>query len=139
MIIVDTNVISELMRPSPAQMVLDWLGRRANSDLCTTAITAAEVRYGIARLSAGRRKEELLRAADEVFAAFPDQVLPFDVAAAHEYADIVADRERAGSPIDGFDGQIAAICRANGAELATRNTRDFESVGILLTDPWRDE
>lgn len=139
MIIVDTNVISELMRPSPEPAVLGWLRRRADDDLCTTAITAAEVRYGIARLPAGRRKDELLRTADEVFGAFPDQVLPFDIAAAHEYADIVADRERAGTPIDGFDGQIAAICRVNGAQLATRNTRDFDSVGIPVTDPWREE
>jgi toxin FitB len=138
-IIVDTNVISELMRPAPEPAVLDWLHRRTSGDLYTTAITAAEVRYGIARLPAGRRKDELLRTADEVFGAFPDQVLPFDLAAAHEYADIVADRERAGTPIDGFDGQIAAICRVNGAQLATRNTRDFDSVGILLTDPWREE
>jgi predicted nucleic acid-binding protein len=136
MIIIDTNVISELMRPTPAPAVLAWLGRQADSDLYTTAITLAEIRYGIGRLPAGRRQEELLRAADEAFGAFPEQVLPFDAVAAHEYADLVAARERAGNPIDGFDGQIAAICRAHDALLATRNTRDFEQVGVALTDPW---
>jgi toxin FitB len=138
MIILDTNVVLELMRPSPASVVLAWLRQQTGSELYTTAITAAEVRYGIARLPDGHRKEGLARAANEVFAAFPDQVLPFDDAAASAYADLVAQRERTGNPIDGFDGQIAAICHSHDASLATRNVKDFHHTGITATDPWQD-
>jgi hypothetical protein len=138
MIVLDTNVVSELMRPSPAPAVLGWLRRQTGSDLYTTAITAAEIRYGIARLPDSRRRGDLARAADEVFAAFPDQVLPFDDAAASAYADLVARRERLGAPIDGFDGQIAAICHRHRASLATRNTKDFHDTGLAVTDPWRE-
>jgi predicted nucleic acid-binding protein len=137
MIVLDTNVVSELMRPSPAAAVLGWLRRQAGGDLYTTAITAAEIRYGIARLPDSRRRDDLARAADEVFAAFPDQVLPFDDAAAAAYADLVARRERLGAPIDGFGGQIAAICHRHRASLATRNTKDFRDTGLAVTDPWR--
>jgi toxin FitB len=138
MIVLDTNVVSELMRPTPAPPVLAWLRRQAGGDLYTTAITAAEIRYGIARLADGKRRDDLAQAADDVFAAFPDQVLPFDGAAASAYADLVARRERLGSPIDGFDGQIAAICHRHRASLATRNSKDFHSTGITVTDPWHD-
>jgi toxin FitB len=138
MIILDTNVVSELMRPAPAPAVLAWLRRQAGSDLYTTAVTAAEVRSGIARLPDGKRKHDLARVANEVFAAFPDQVLPFDDAAASAYADLVARRENAGHPIDGFDGQIAAICGSHGAALATRNGKDFHDTGVTLTNPWQD-
>jgi toxin FitB len=138
MIVLDTNVVSELMRPSPVLAVLGWLRRQPGSDLYTTAVTAAEVRYGIARLPDGKRRDLLARAADEVFAAFPDQVLPFDAAAASSYADLVARRERLGIPIDGFDGQIAAICHSHRASLATRNSKDFHNTGITITDPWHD-
>jgi predicted nucleic acid-binding protein len=138
MMILDTNVVSELMRPTPAPVVLAWLSRQPGSDLYTTAITAAEVRYGIARLPDGTRKRDLSRAAGEVFAAFPDQVLPFDDAAAVAYADLVARRERMGTPIDGFDGQIAAICCSHGASLATRNVSDFDATGVTIADPWQE-
>jgi toxin FitB len=137
-IILDTNVVSELMRPSPASVVLTWLRQQAATELFTTAITAAEIRYGIARLPDGRRKDDLVRAANDVFAAFPDQVLPFDAAAAAAYADLVTHRERTGNPIDGFDGQIAAICHTHAAPLATRNIKDFHHTGIATTDPWQD-
>ncbi|BCJ59540.1 type II toxin-antitoxin system VapC family toxin [Micromonospora endophytica] len=136
MIVLDTNVVSELMRAEPAHAVLKWL--RANSDngLYTTTITVAEIRYGIARLPEGRRQQSLHQAANEIFAAFPRQVLPFDIAAASAYADIVASRENAGHPIDGFDAQIAAICRSQVATLATRNLKDFADTGIPVVDPW---
>jgi toxin FitB len=137
MIILDTNIVSELMRPTPAPTVLAWLRRQTGSDLYTTAITAAEIRYGIARLPDGSRKRDLARAAGEVFAAFPDQILPFDDPAAAAYADLVAQRERLGTPINGFDGQIAAICRRHAASLATRNGRDFQDTGLAITDPWQ--
>lgn len=136
MIIVDTNVASELMKPAPAPAVQDWVRARGGRELYTTSITLAEIRYGIERLPDGRRKELLRSTADDVFIAFEDQILPFDAAAATEYASIVTHRDRAGLPIDGFDAQIASICRFRGAALATRNVRDFQGTGIDLIDPW---
>jgi toxin FitB len=138
MIILDTNVVSELMRPAPLPAVLGWLQEHPSHDVYTTAVTVAEIRYGIARLPEGRRRAELYQAASEIFAAFPDQVLSFDLAAAGAYADIVAYRDSLGSPIDGFDAQIAAICRTNAATLATRNTKDFIDTGIAMVDPWQE-
>lgn len=137
MIIVDTNVASELMRPAPAQAVRDWVSSQAAGDLCTTAITVAEIRYGLARLTGGRRKDRLQAAADEVFTAFSEYILPFDASAAVHYALIVSHRDDIGMPIQGFDAQIAAICRARKATLATRNVKDFRETGVDLTDPWR--
>lgn len=137
MIVLDTNVVSELMRAKPAPAVLAWLRQSSGAGLYTTAVTVAEIRYGIARLSEGQRRESLHQAANEVFAAFPRQVLPFDLAAAGAYAEVVASRERLGHPIDGFDAQIAAICRTRVASLATRNTKDFTDTGIEVIDPWQ--
>jgi len=136
-IIVDTNVVSELMRPSPSRQVRDWVSAQAPGELCTTAITVAEIRYGLERLADGRRKQSLLSAATEVFAAFSDYIQPFDADAAIWYATIVARRDRLGLPIDGFDAQIAAICRIRGAALATRNAKDFRETGIDVIDPWQ--
>ncbi len=136
MIIVDTNVVSELMRPEPALGVASWVRDRDRHELRTTAVTVAEIRYGIARLPDGRRKQVLLAAADEVFEAFTDQVLPVDDRAAEQYAVIASSRERAGKPIGGFDALIAAVCRAHGATLATRNVPDFDGTGIEVVNPW---
>ena len=138
MIVLDTTVVSELMRAEPAPTVLAWIRQRSGDDLYTTAVTVAEIRYGIARLPVGRRRESLHQAANEVFAAFPRQVLPFDLGAASAYADVVIARESLGKPIDGFDAQIAAICRSRAATLATRNTKDFADIGIAVVDPWQD-
>lgn len=138
MIVLDTNVVSELMRAEPAPAVLAWLKQNSSSGLYTTVVTVAEIRYGIARLPDGQRRESLNQAANEIFAAFPRQVLPFDLAAGGAYADVVASRERLGRPIDGFDAQIAAICRTRAATLATRNTKDFADTGIDVIDPWQD-
>jgi len=138
MIVLDTNVVAELMRAAPAPAVLAWLQQSSGTGLYTTSVTVAEIRYGVARLPDGRRKHDLQQAANEIFAAFPRQVLPFDLAAATAYADLVAGRERDGNPISGFDGQIAAICRSQAATLATRNTDDFVDTGILLIDPWQE-
>ncbi|MCA1671027.1 MAG: type II toxin-antitoxin system VapC family toxin [Actinobacteria bacterium] len=137
MIVLDTNVVSELMRASPAAAVASWVRQQERGSLVTTAITIAEIRYGLARLPAGRRTRQLWETAEEVLAAFPSQVLPFDQAAAVLYGDIAAARERIGRPIDAFDAQIAAISRAHRARLATRNTKDFDETGIRLVDPWR--
>jgi toxin FitB len=136
-IILDTNVASELMRGAPAPAVANWVRARGGKELCTTSITLAEIRYGIERLPAGRRRDLLKLTADTVFAAFEGQVLPFDAGAAAHYAMIVTRRERAGLPIAGFDAQIASICRANAATLATRNVTDFQDTGIDLIDPWQ--
>lgn len=139
MIVLDTNVVSELMRPEPASTVLAWLREQPGDDLYTTAITVAEIRYGIARLPDGRRRAALDQAAREIFAAFPDQVLAFDLAAADAYTDVVAHRDDLGAPIDGFDAQIAAICRTQAAVLATRNVKVFVDTGIRITNPWQDD
>ncbi len=137
-IVLDTNVVSELMRATPAPAVLAWLQQTSSTGLYTTSVTVAQIRYGIVRLPDGRRKDDLHRAANEIFAAFPRQVLPFDLAAATAYADVVTGREAGGNPISGFDGQIAAICRSQAATLATRNTKDFIDTGITLIDPWQE-
>jgi toxin FitB len=136
MIVLDTNVVSELMRPDPAPQVAAWIRERDRHELRTTVITLAEIRFGIARLPDGRRKQALLDAADEIFLSFGDQVLPFDAAAAEQYAVIASARERSGKPIPGFDALIAAVCRSRGAALATRNLPDFGDTGIELVDPW---
>jgi toxin FitB len=135
-IILDTNVVSELMRPEPAPGVANWVRDRDRRELRTTATTLAEIRYGIARLPEGRRKQVLLAAADEIFSAFADQVLPVDAAAAEQYAVIASSRERAGKSMTGFDALIAAVCRSQGAVLATRDVSDFENTGIEIIDPW---
>jgi len=137
MIVVDTNVASELMRPAPSELVRDWVISQAVGELYTTAITVAEIRYGLERLADGRRKDRLKAAADDVFTAFSDYVLPFDADAAGHYALVVTRRDDAGLPIEGFDAQIAAICRARGAVLATRNVKDFLETGIDVIDPWQ--
>lgn len=136
MIIVDTNVIAELMRPSPSRVVQGWMATRSGEGRCTTAVTLAEIRYGIERLPHGRRKALLEAAADELFATFAERVLAFDDVAAAHYASIAYTREAIGRPIGPFDAQIAAICRAHGAALATRNLKDFDGLGVDLIDPW---
>jgi toxin FitB len=102
-----------------------------------TAVTVAEIRYGLERLPGGRRKDSLLTTATEVFAAFSEFIQPFGADAAIWYATIVAHRDRLGLPIDGFDAQIAAICRTRGAALATRNAKDFRETGVDVIDPWQ--
>jgi predicted nucleic acid-binding protein len=136
MIIVDTNVISELMRPSPSAVVVGWV-RHNERELFTTSITLAEIGYGIERLTDGRRKRLLRSTAEEVFADFSERVLAFHAEAALAYARIVSGRDRAGLPIDGFDAQIASICSVHRAALATRNAKDFQDTGIDVIDPWQ--
>ena len=137
MIVLDTNVVSELMRNEPSPAVEAWVRARSANELCTTSVTLAEVGYGIARLPEGHRKALLEAAAKAVFAAFPEQVLAFEAAAARQYGHVVDHRDRAGAPIEGFDAQIASICRAHDAALATRNVKDFADTGIMLIDPWQ--
>jgi toxin FitB len=137
-IILDTNVISELARQVPDSGVLAWLDSLEISEVATTAVTAAELRYGVARLPDGHRKRELTVMIRGILTEdFYGRVLPFDERASVRYADIVTGRERIGRPIGVADAQIAAICRDSGAILATRNTPDFEETGIELIDPWK--
>ncbi len=136
MIVVDTNVISELMKSSPADSVRDWMLGQRQAELFTTSITVAEILYGIERLPDGQRKDMLRTAATEIFAAFENHVLPFGREEAVAYASLVQRRDLLGLPINGFDAQIASICAAHHATLATRNGKDFEHSGITLVDPW---
>jgi predicted nucleic acid-binding protein len=137
-IVADTNVASELMRPTPASSVVAWVRAQEADELHTTAITVAEIGYGIERLPEGARKALLRATATQVFSAFAERVLAFDAGAAALYGEIVSARERSGAPIDGFDAQIAAICRRHGASLATRNVGDFANTGVDVIDPWRE-
>lgn len=137
MIVLDTTVVSELMRPQPAPAVVAWAMSLEVNDQYTTAITAAEIGYGIERLSDGRRKSLLRDAAHDLLSAFGAKVLPFDLDAAGAYAGLVAGRERQGTPINALDAQIAAICASRGASLATRDVKDFGSIDVELIDPWR--
>lgn len=138
MIVLDTNVISELARKVPDPGVLAWLDSFEVSDVATTAVTAAELRYGVARLPDGRRKQELTKVIRGILTEdFHRRVLPFDERASVRYAEIVTGRERIGKPIGVADAQIAAICRDLGAVLASRNGPDFEETGIELINPWK--
>lgn len=136
MIVLDTNVVSELMRPAPSDVVLRWLTAQAASELRSTAVTLAEIDYGIECLPEGRRKAAMRAKAEETFATIGYTLLPFDRAAAEEYAALAAARRRIGRPISTMDAQIAAICRAHESVLATRNGVDFDGVGLELVDPW---
>lgn len=139
MIIVDTNVISELTKSSPERLVVVWADEQPSETLYTTAITEAEMLYSVSLMGAGRRRNDLQRAVLFVFAVLlAGRVLPFDSAAAAEYGTWAANRRRNGKKIGMADLQIAAIARARGAEaIATRNTKDFADCGVPLIDPWQ--
>jgi toxin FitB len=137
MIILDTNVLSELMRANPDENVLAWLDSQSSLDLHTTAITVAELLYGVARLAHGRRKAALRGAIESMLdGELAGRVLPFDGDSARRYAVLVAECEAHGRPISSADAQIAAICHAHDAALATRNGKDFEATGVAVIDPW---
>lgn len=137
MIVLDTNVVSELVRPTPSQAVIEWVDAHDSSDLVITALTAAEVRAGVALLPRGRRKRDVgLRMESLLVETFAGRVLAFDIDASAYYADILAARRLAGRPISAFDAQIAALCRQYESALATRNTADFTDTGIQLVNPW---
>jgi len=139
MIVLDTNVISELMRAEPHAGVVAWLGRHPNTSLFTTTLTQAEIVYGLRLLADGKRRTALMEAADLLFETdMAGRVLPFDTNAAHFFALIAAERRAAGRPVSQIDCQIAAIARSRGAALATRNVRDFKGCGITVHDPWEE-
>lgn len=137
MIVVDTNVVSELMRAAPARKVLSWFSKHPAARLYVTTITVAEVLTGIALLPRGRRRDALEEAAGKMFEEdFAGRCLPFDLLSASHYAAIVASRQRAGRPVATMDAQLAAIARSRGGALATRNVGDFEGCDVELMDPW---
>ncbi len=137
MFLLDTNIVSELLRPSPDPAVETWIGDRRATDLYFSAIGEAELRYGVAVLPAGRRRTALASAIEAILREdFTDRVLPFDREAARDYADIAAMRRAAGRTVPPADCQIAAIARSRGMAVATRNVRDFENIGIEVIDPW---
>ena len=137
MIVLDTTVLSEMMRPEPAHVVEAWLARQPAASLYTTVIAQAEILYALARLSFGRRRTALEREfRDMLEEDFAGRVLAFDGAAAESYAVFMAERRRAGRPAGYQDAQIAAIARSRGAALATRNVSDFDGDGLDLINPW---
>ena len=137
MILLDTNVLSELMRSKPAPQVLEWVDAQPTGDLVITSITVAEILYGIARMPDGKRKQGLLDVASVMFDEdFAGNILPFDADAAVHYAEIAAETEAKGRVVDMADAQIAAIGRLHDAVIATRNIRHFETLGVALVDPW---
>jgi len=139
MIVLDTNVVSELIRPNPSSIVVDWVAGQAVPRLYLTTISEAELRYGVEILPAGERRTRLLEEVEGMLTEdFAGHILPFDSAAAHAYAAIAAARRAAGHPINHADCQIAAIARCRGASVATRDVADFEGSGIDVIDPWAD-
>jgi predicted nucleic acid-binding protein len=135
MIALDTNVVSELMRPVPDPRVLRWVDAQSSDSLVVTSVTVAELLYGIAGLPASRKRSQLEAA---IAATFDEDlvILPFDDAAAVDYATIVASQDLRGRKVAMADAMIAATCLSAGAMLATRNTKDFAHLGIELVDPW---
>lgn len=136
MIVLDTNVVSEFMRPEPEERVVAWLDAVPDQDVWTASIVIAEIAAGIALLPNGSRRRRLADALDAMRDLFADRILTFDTMAALEYGAIIARRSRMGRPISIADGQIAATAAVNGGVLATRNTSDFAGLDIETIDPW---
>ena len=137
MIVLDTNVVSELIRLKPSPQVIQWIASQPSLLLCTTSITQAEILYGVQTLAKGRRREALEKVLSAIFEEdFQGRVLAFDSGCAPLFAEIAAARKALGRPISQFDAQIAAIARRNKAALATRNIADFAGCGLKLINPW---
>jgi hypothetical protein len=137
MILLDTNVLSELMKAAPNQGVVAWIAARPAATLYTTSITQAEILHGVMLLPSGKRRSAFEAAAEAMFRDdFAGRILPFGSDAAPLYAQIAVARRKAGRPISHFDAQIAAIARLTGATVATRNVMDFEGCGVKVVDPW---
>lgn len=137
MIILDTNVLSELMRPQPDAGVAGWTDRQPQRSLFTTTVTQSELLYGVAILPDGERKRTLEDTVRQILAThFSARLLSFDRTAAEAYARIAASRRFEGNPISQFDAMIAAITASRGAALATRNVKDFAGCGIEVINPW---
>ena len=137
MIILDTNVTSELMRARPDAAVTAWVAAQRPTELFSTAVTVAEITYGLERLPRGRRRTSLEQSYRSLFVEMADHILPFDVEAALVYGRLVSAKERAGNAIDPMDAQIASIAASRDMALATRNERDFAGCGVRIVNPWR--
>ena len=137
MILLDTNILSELMRPAPEVAVEQWLADQPVASVFISAITEAELRYGLALMPPGKRRSALAAEIENMLGEdFSGRILPFDSPAAVAFAEIAAERRQAGRPISQADAQIAAIARSRGAALATRNVPDFEECGVEVINPW---
>ncbi|WP_434718291.1 type II toxin-antitoxin system VapC family toxin [Paraburkholderia sp. A1BS-2L] len=137
MIVLDTHVLSELLRPAPDPAVLAWFGRQSRMSLFVTTLSRAEMLYGVALLPPGARREGLAAAIAAIFDVdFAGRVLTFDWDAADAYAVLAANRRHAGRPVSQIDAMIAAIARSRGAAVATRNVKDFTGCGVDIDDPW---
>lgn len=137
MIILDTNVLSELMRPRPSPNVIGWIAAQTGAELFTTSITEAEIFFGIELLGQGKRREQLTKIAQAIFAEdFSGRVVGFDSDAARAFARIGAQRRVLGRPMSQADAQIAAIVLVRKAKLATRDVSDFLDCGVEIVDPW---
>ena len=137
MFALDTNVASELMRLEPAPAVAAWITERDAQEMYLTAVSEAELRYGVAIMPVGKRRDALEAAMTRWLGqGFRERILPFDSVAARAYAEIAAERRQAGRQISEADCQIAAICCSRGAVLVTRNVRDFQSTGVEVVNPW---
>ena len=137
MVVLDTNVISEMMQATPEVKVKSWLARQHSGDLHLTAITEAELRYGLAIMPQGKRRRELAVILEKILDDFKTLILPFNSPAALAYSEIAAQRRTVGLSVQNFDCQIAAIARSVGADIATRNIKDFEGCDIGIIDPWQ--
>ena len=137
MILLDTNILSELMRAAPEAAVEQWLADQPAASVFISAITEAELRYGLALMAPGKRRSALAVEIENMLGEdFSGRILPFDSPAAVAFAEIAAERRQVGRPISQADAQIAAIARSRGAALATRNVPDFEGCGVEIINPW---
>ncbi|HET7313798.1 type II toxin-antitoxin system VapC family toxin [Salinisphaera sp.] len=139
MIVLDTNVLSELLRPVPEAEVVTWVAKQPRPALFTTTVSRGEILYGLRLLADGQRRQRLWAAALAIFDEdLAGRTLSFDNAAADTYAEIAAVRRESGRPISQFDAMIASVTYSRGASLATRNVRDFEGCGIDVINPWEE-
>ena len=135
----DTNVLSELMRPAPNTAITSWVAEQTTSTLYLTAVSEAELRYGLAIMPPGRRRDGLAQGLERMLrTGFANRILPFDSSAAYTYAEIAAARRALGRPMPEANCQIAAIARSRDIAVVTRNVRDFADTGIGVIDPWTD-
>lgn len=137
MILLDTNVISELVRPSPSSIVMKWIEVQPPFEFATSSVVEAEIKYGIASMPNGKKREFLASKIDELFGhLFVERVFPFERDAARYFAEFVAHRRTIGRPLNTFDAMIAATAAATGSALATRDTSDFADLDLKLINPW---
>lgn len=138
MLVLDTNVITEIMKALPSPRVMEWWSQQQAAELFTTTVSVAEILYGIEILPRGKRCDNLRSEAEVVFTQdLAGRILPFDEDAARAFPEIAAGRRAEGRPIAELDAQIASVARTHRAILATRNTADFEGCGVRLVNPWQ--